>query len=124
MSPESAAKLEAEWGAHWEGDAPFVLEKSPSSILRMRFLQALYPDAHFVVIMRHPICTAYATYTWGLQHGGKNSLAPDAVVGFVEHWLAAHATLEADLPHLKNVRLVHLEQLAENPQVGPTHAPS
>ena len=118
VGTKAAVQLEAEWGAHWDGDVPFVLEKSPSSILRLRFLQALFPDAHFVVIMRHPISCAYATQAWGVQHGGKNSLAADAVVGFVEHWIAAHAILEADLPHLRSVRLVHLEQLAEQPQVG------
>ena len=118
-TPESAAQLQQEWAAHWEGDAPFVLEKSPSSLLRTRFLQSLFPNAYFVVIMRHPICTAYATHAWGLKHGGKNSLPPEASVGFVEHWLAAHKLLEADLPHLRHVRLVHLEQLAAQPQVRP-----
>ena len=114
--PEHAAQLEGEWGLHWQSDARCVLEKSPSSILRTRYLQALFPDAYFLVILRHPICTAYATHAWGLQHGGKNSLASDAVVGFVEHWLAAHEILQADLEHLRQVRVVHLEQLTESPQ--------
>ena len=93
-----------------------MLEKSPSSLLRMRFLQSLYPDAHFVVILRHPVCNAYATHSWALEHGGKNALSPDAVAGFVEHWVHAHRMLEQDLPHLRNVRLVHLETLVASPQ--------
>ena len=113
---EAAAQLDQEWGAHWSADASLVLEKSPSSLLRMRFLQRLYPDAYFVVILRHPICNAYATHAWGLQHGGKNSLSPDDVVGFVDHWIHAHKVMEADLAHLQHVRLVHLEELAASPQ--------
>ena len=113
---ESAAQLDAEWGAHWSSDAAFVLEKSPSSMLRMRLLQKLFPDAYFVVILRHPLANAYATQTWGSHHGGKNSLPPDAVVGFVEHWLHAHKVMEADLGHLRQCRVVHLEQLAASPQ--------
>ena len=102
VSEQSAAQLEEEWGVHWDQDAPLVLEKSPSSLLRMRFLQALYPDAYFVVILRHPLANAYATHAWGLAHGGKGSLPPDAPVGFVEHWLHAHQILEADLPFVRN----------------------
>jgi hypothetical protein len=105
-----------EWGAHWTADAETVLEKSPSSLLRTRFLQKLYPDAYFLCIMRHPVATAYATFSWGSQHGGADSLSPDSVVGFVDHWLVAHAIFEEDASHLKSLRRIHLEQLAAEPQ--------
>ena len=117
MSDEIAAQLDAEWGAHWEAGTQFVLEKSPSSLLRTRFLQALFPDAYFLVILRHPVCNAYATHAWGLGHGGVDYRGPDAIVGFVQHWLVAHSILESDLAHLRHVRIVHLEQLATQPQV-------
>ena len=113
---ESAAQLRAEWGAHWDESASWLLEKSPSSLLRTRFLQALFPDASFVVVLRHPIANAYATRAWGEAHGGKASLGREAAADFVEHWLAAHAILDADLPHLRRVRIVHLEELSAAPQ--------
>ena len=127
-----------------------LLEKSPSNLLRARFLQALWPDCHFVFIVRHPLAHAYASAAWGTAHAGKGALAPDAVADFVEHWLHAHALLkararaiprairraiparnsartstarrparlaaQADLPHLRNVTLVHLEDFAADPQ--------
>ena len=113
---ESAVQLEQEWGRHWEAGSRFVLEKSPSSLLRMRFLQALFPEAYFVVILRHPVANAYATHAWGEAHGGKGSLGGEAAADFVEHWLAAHAILDADLPLVRRVRIVHLEQLSAEPQ--------
>ena len=114
---EKAAQLEREWGAHWDAGSSIVVEKSPSSLLRMRLLQQLFPDAYFLVLLRHPVCNAYATLKWGIANGGKNHLSNEDIPGFVEHWLAAHKLLEADLPYLRHVRLVHLEQLADQPQV-------
>ena len=149
-TPASRARLEAEWGAHWDASKGVLLEKSPSNLLRARFLQALWPDCHFVFIVRHPLAHAYASAAWGTAHAGKGALAPDAVADFVEHWLHAHALLkararairrairrailarnsartatarrparlaaQADLPHLRNVTLVHLEDFAADPQ--------
>ena len=59
-TPASRARLEAEWGAHWDASKGVLLEKSPSNLLRARFLQALWPDCHFVFIVRHPLAHAYA----------------------------------------------------------------
>ena len=36
---EAREQLDREWGVHWDSDATHLLEKSPSSILRMRYLQ-------------------------------------------------------------------------------------
>ena len=94
-TPASRARLEAEWGAHWDASKGVLLEKSPSNLLRARFLQALWPDCHFVFIVRHPLAHAYASAAWGTAHAGKGALAPDAVADFVEHWLHAHALLKA-----------------------------
>ena len=69
-----------------------------------------------MVVLRHPIANAYATRAWGEAHGGKASLGREAAADFVEHWLAAHAILDADLPHLRRVRVVHLEELSAAPQ--------
>ena len=55
-------------------------------------MQALWPDSYFVIIVRHPLCVAYATLTWARLHGAE--LGPDAVVPFLEHWLKAHAILQ------------------------------
>ena len=74
-TPASRARLEAEWGAHWDASKGVLLEKSPSNLLRARFLQALWPDCHFVFIVRHPLAHAYASAAWGTAHAGKGALA-------------------------------------------------
>ena len=35
-----------------------LVEKSPPNIVRMRYLQALFPRASFVMILRHPVVVA------------------------------------------------------------------
>jgi len=37
------------------------VEKSPPTRLRTRLFQALFPDAYFVIIIRHPAPVALAT---------------------------------------------------------------
>ncbi|MDH8276096.1 sulfotransferase, partial [Klebsiella pneumoniae] len=60
------------------------MEKSPPNLLRLRLLQAVFPDAAFVVIVRHPVAVAYATQFW----------AKTPPLEQIEHWLIAHETFE------------------------------
>lgn len=114
-TPESAAQLEAAWAPHWEPTAEPAkvrLEKSPSNLLRTRFLQALWPNSYHLIIVRHPIAVAYATAAWAARHGGgKAALKPEQVLAFATHWCRAHEVLAADLAQLKHVRIVRLEEL-------------
>src|SRR6185437_9234347 len=58
VSEENRERLLAEWSPHWDMSRPVLLEKSPPNLIRTRFLQALFPDARQVVMMRHPIAVA------------------------------------------------------------------
>src|ERR1039457_3081490 len=49
----SRRTLASEWGRYWDLDRPVLIEKSPPNMIKMRFLQALFPHAHFVVMVRH-----------------------------------------------------------------------
>lgn len=102
----SREQLLEDWGPHWNLGRPVLLEKSPPNILRTRFLQAVFPEASFVMIFRHPVAVSLATQKWS-----KTSLA-----GLMRHWLVAHRTFERDRPHLERVLVVSYEHLIARTQ--------
>lgn len=99
-------QLEREWGEHWDLSKPYLLEKSPPNLIRSRFLQALFPDAYFIMVLRHPLVVALATQKW----------CSLPVHRLVEHWLVCHEALHADLPHLRHVKVVRYERFVEAPE--------
>ena len=102
-SAESRAQLLAEWSPHWDLRKPVLIEKSPPNLIRGRFLQALFPEASFVMIMRHPVPVMYAT---------KARFQKKMRLGrLIRHWLACHETFAADRPHLARVHVVRYEEL-------------
>lgn len=106
VSPQSAARLIGEWSPHWDLGKPVLVEKSPPNLIRTRFLQALFPGASFVMIMRHPVAVSLATQKWS-----KTSLS-----SLVRHWLVCHETFERDRPQVKRLLVVTYEELVEGPQ--------
>jgi sulfotransferase family protein len=94
-----------EWARHWRPDAEVWVEKSPPNIIRTRFLQALFPDARFLVIVRHPVAVAGATKKWA--HTSWRSL--------IDHWVKCHDILAADAPHIRRLRLVRYEDFVSAP---------
>jgi hypothetical protein len=106
VSQESARRIFEEWSPHWDLSRPVLLEKSPPNLLKTRFLQALYPDAAFVVIVRHPIPVSVPTAKW------RGTRRYDRLF---EHWLRSHALFEADREHLERVHVLTYEQLVCDP---------
>ena len=105
VSDRNGQRLLAEWGRHWDLERPVLLEKSPPNLVRTRFLQALFPDASFVVVTRHPVAVAYATRKW--SHTSVGSL--------VEHWLVAHERFRADARRLDRLVVIRFEDLLRDP---------
>jgi len=105
----SRERLLAEWGPHWRAGAAVGLEKSPPNLLRTRFLQALFPEAVFVMVMRHPAAVACAT-----RKGRRRLLTYHALV---RHWVACHSMLAQDAPHLRNLHVLRYERLVDDPGV-------
>jgi hypothetical protein len=105
-SPQTAERLFYEWGKFWDMEKPFLLEKSPPNLLRTRFLQALYPEAYFIVLVRHPIAVSYATKKW--SHTTLDSL--------LRHWLVCHEQFDADRTHLRNLLVLNYERFVAAPQ--------
>ena len=106
VSGQNAEKLFEEWSAHWDLSRPLLLEKSPPNLLKMRFLQALFPNSAFIVIVRHPIPVSIPTARW------RGTRRYDRML---EHWLRCHALFEADRDHLNRVHVLTYEQLVADP---------
>lgn len=111
--PEGAADdLWAAWEPWWRPDAELLIEKSPPNITKMRYLQAAFPDARFVLITRHPIAHAYALHRWNPTVAGKLG------VGFtrqVEHWVHAHEVFAQDAPYVRKLHVLRYEHLMTDP---------
>jgi hypothetical protein len=113
----NAARLVSAWAPYWHlssrdalGWAPegslVVLEKSPPNLLRTRLLQALFPNARFIVLMRHPVVVTLSTISW------RPGLAPGTLL---RHWLSAHRRYRRDTPKLKHVSELRYEDLLTDP---------
>lgn len=109
-SSRTRARLVAEWGPHWRPGAAVGIEKSPPNVVRTRFLQALFPDAAFVIVLRHPVAVAGAT-----RKGRRRLLSYEWLV---RHWIACHAILARDAPRIRNLVVVRYEHLVADPNAA------
>jgi len=121
VSARSRRTLEAEWGRHWDVSKPLLVEKSPPNLMRGRFLQALFPDSCFVMVMRHPIAVSCATEGWTAAARGpgaklrRGPLAWTKTGDLLRHWLVAHRALAGDRPFIRDLTVVRYEDLVERP---------
>ena len=114
--PSVAQGLLAAWSPYWEregraesstGPATSTLvEKSPSNLTRTRLLQALFPAARFLVVVRHPAVVAASTSLW------RPSLSPGTLL---RHWAHAYSLYGEDAPALRRTMLVRYEDLVGDP---------
>jgi hypothetical protein len=109
-TPEGRSRVLSEWSPHWDLARPVLVEKSPTNIVRFRFLQALFPEAAFVAVVRHPIAVALSTRRMRRLYRLRS------VASVVEHWLRCQELFAADRPSLRRVHVVRLEQLCARPQ--------
>lgn len=116
VSARSVNSLWESWSPHWDLSRPYLLEKSPPNLLMSRFLQALFPRASFIMVVRHPITVALSTRKW-THFFSRNPRKFATLSRLVGHWLHAHRLLAGDLPHLDRVRVVYYEDLVRQPQL-------
>jgi sulfotransferase family protein len=107
VTDESRRALWDAWSPYWDTDRPVLMEKTPANLLKMRFLQALYPDSWFIVVVRHPVAQAMALH----RHGWTTR----PVSKLVDHWVTAHDTMSDDLPDLRRVIVVRYEDIVASP---------
>lgn len=105
-SPENAERLLEQWVPHWESSRSVMIEKSPPNLIRSRFLQALFPRARFVMIVRHPVPVTLATQRWSKTSEDE----------LVDHWVRCHELWAADATHLRHARTIRYEDFVADPQ--------
>ncbi len=106
-TPENADRLFADWSHFWDLSKPVLIEKSPPNLIRMRFLQACFPDSHFIVIARHPVAAAEATKKWCRRN---------PVPGIIANWALCYGRAIEDAKKLKSVSFVRYEDLVAEPE--------
>ena len=70
----------ADWRDFIVGSAPVLLEKSPVHIVQIEWLRRVFPQAHFLIVARHPVANSLATQKW----------CPLELQPLLEHWDAAY----------------------------------
>lgn len=108
----SAQLLLEQWSKYWDMTRQVLVEKSPPNLIKTRFLQALFPDARFVIIVRHPVVTTLASRKWRSQ---------DSFGITMSNWFAAHRIVAADAPHLRDLHIVRYEDLMRDPESSLTN---
>lgn len=106
VTPQNRDRLLREWGAYLDFGVPAALEKSPPNLIRMRFFQAMFPGARFVLILRHPIATALATAKWTDQ----------SIFELMLHWYVAHRRALRDFERIETGLAFRYEDFAREPQ--------
>jgi hypothetical protein len=106
---ESRQRLMASWSPFWDLSKPVLLEKSPPNVLKTRFLQALFPNSAFMMVLRHPLAVTYATHRM-LEPWQRLDIHTH-----IENWLLCYETLLRDGPHLKALALVRYEDFISDP---------
>jgi hypothetical protein len=113
VTDQNRAKLFSEWCNYWDLEKTYLLEKSPPNIIRTRFLQAMFPDSYFIILMRHPLAVSYATRAWYRKY----RIDWRRLSRIFEHWLICHELFQQDRPHLRNTMVVKYEQFVSEPNL-------
>ena len=120
----SAAQIRTEllraWQPYWgDPEARVHVEKSPQNLLQSRLLQAAFPDASFIMVVRHPAAVALATRKWtGVGPPGTRRFMPKrSLHSLLDHWIAAHDRFAADRVHLRDVTVIRFEDLVADPSI-------
>ncbi len=104
-------RLFAEWAPYWNLAKPILAEKTPANIIRARFLDAVFPGAAFLFLMRHPVANVLATSKW----------TPRSATALIENWIATHTLLFDDLPRIGSAEVVKYEDMTRG-RGGLAHA--
>jgi len=106
---ENANTILNEWSRYLDLSCKYIVEKSPPNIVRSRFLQKLFPQSRFIVILRHPLVVSYATYN-------KWPRTRTSIPSVLEHTLLAYEIFLRDMQRLNAVYVLRYEELVHEPQ--------
>ncbi|MCI0603010.1 sulfotransferase [bacterium] len=104
-SKENSVRLFHDWARYWDLNKPVLLEKSPPNLVRTRFLQTLFPNSFFVVILRHPVAVSCAMKKWEMED----------IETLLKHWIICYQVFDRDKEYLSKVHTIKYETLVNNP---------
>jgi hypothetical protein len=107
LTPDTADRLLGHWRPHWDLAKPVLVEKSPPNLVMTRFLQGAFPDARFVMVVRHPAVVSLSTRKWARLR---------SIGALLDHWFAAHRLFEQDAAFLRRLLVVKYEHLVADPE--------
>jgi hypothetical protein len=100
-------KLKRQWGVKFNDPTkPVLIEKSPSSTLRVRWLQKHFENAHFIGIIRNGYAVAE-----GICRRKKCDLQTAAL-----QWTKGNEFMLDDFDHLERKIIIRYETLTEKPE--------
>lgn len=102
----NARRLAEQWSPYWDLSRPVLVEKSPPNLVRMRFLQALFPSASFVMIIRHPVVVTLSSKKWAPRRTYRSVF---------ENWFTAHDTMRRDADAIERLHVLRYEELVADP---------
>lgn len=107
--------LESAWAPYWGSVAGTHVEKSPTNLVRFRYLQELWPDARFIAITRHPFVQSLAVHKWNHSYPKFLPATGAGLTGTLDNWFAAHDNFADDAPHIRQLLVVRYEHLVAEP---------
>jgi hypothetical protein len=105
-TPGNARTLLSEWNRYWDDTKRVRIEKTPSNLLRMRFLDDLVQPSHFIIVTRHPVAACLATLKW--TEGNLFSL--------LSHWVHCYRIARSDALRLRSVIWTSYEAFIADPE--------
>ncbi len=109
---ENRRLLLEQWGPYWDLSRRVLVEKSPPNMIRTRFLQALFPGARMIVLVRHPVAVAGATREFGRSRRLWRRMTYSSLI---EHWLHCHELLLEDATRVQRLHVMRYEEFVANP---------
>lgn len=104
---EARNRLVDNWKPYWNVMKPILAEKSPANLIRSRFLQAVFPGAVFIFVIRHPIAVTMATSKWTGAYMRQ----------LIAHWCKAHTILMEDIEYLDRFLILKYEDVLDRPEM-------
>ena len=106
-TPETAARLYAQWSLFWDTSRPVLLEKTPENLLMGPFLQAAFgpSKSRFAFVMRHPLVWALAIEKWIFPDFAALRTVEDRVA----FWFDCMTRAVDHLPQMRDAIVLQLE---------------
>jgi len=104
-------RMRKEWAMRLPRTAPVVLEKTPANMARTRWLQANFPNAHFVGILRNP----YAVIDGIRRKAEPQHIEAGWPIEMCAHqWARSNEVLAEDATHLERFMWLRYEDFVNS----------